>query len=89
MKDIFFFDKMLTPVIINFVYWILLLIAFLSGIGVMFSGYGGFSFGNFLMGLLTMLGGAVASRIWCELAIVFFKMNEALQDLRANQKPPQ
>ena len=28
------------------------------------------------------VGGAIGARIWCELLIVLFKMNEALQDLR-------
>ena len=32
-----------------------------------------------------MGGGALGARIWCELLIVLFKMNEALQDIR--QRP--
>jgi hypothetical protein len=41
MRDVFFFDAMLTPKIITFVYWLLLLIAVVSGFGSMFGGYGG------------------------------------------------
>jgi hypothetical protein len=29
-----------------------------------------------------MAGGAIGARIWCELLIVLFKMNEALQEIR-------
>lgn len=47
MKDIFFFDSMLTPKIITFVYWLLLFFAVVSGFGAMFSGYGGLTFGKF------------------------------------------
>ena len=82
MKDVLFFDKMLTPKIITFVYWLLLLAAVVGGLGSMFGGYGGFTFGKFFMGLLYVVGGAIAARIWCELLIVLFKMNEALQELR-------
>lgn len=82
MRDILFFDKMLTPKIITFVYWILLVGTVVGGIGSMFAGYQGFTFGSFLMGLVYIVAGAVGVRIWCELLIVLFKMNEALQDLR-------
>lgn len=88
MKDMFFFDNMLTPKIITFVYWLLLLAAVVGGLGSMLvvdlGGYGdrGFTVGKFFMGLLYMVGGAIAARIWCELLIVLFKMNEALQELR-------
>lgn len=37
---------------------------------------------KFLMGLLTILGGSIAARIWCELMIVIFKINENLQVLK-------
>lgn len=49
----------------------------------MFGGYGGFTFGKFFMGILYVVGGAIAARIWCELLIVLFKMNEALQEMRS------
>ena len=82
MKDVLHFDKMLTPKIITFVYWLLLLSAIITGLSTMFSGYGGFSIEKFFLGLVYAAGGALAARIWCELLIVLFKMNEALQELR-------
>jgi hypothetical protein len=82
MREILFFDNMLTPKIITVVYWLLLVMAVVGGLGSMFGGYGGLSFGSFFMGLLYIIGGAIAARIWCELMIVLFKMNEALQDIR-------
>ncbi len=82
MNDIFGFDKMLTPKIITFVYWILLLGVVVGGLGSIFTGPGGVSASSFLMGIVYTLGGAVAVRIWCELLIVAFKINEALQEIR-------
>lgn len=82
MNDVLSFDKMLTPKIITFVYWILLATAVISGFGSMFGGLEGFTLGKFFMGILYAAGGAVAARIWCELLIVLFKMNEALQEMR-------
>ena len=76
MKDLFFFDKMLTPKIIVFVYWLMLLSAIASGLGIMFAG------DSFFGGLGAAIGGIIGARIICELLIVMFKMNEALQDLR-------
>lgn len=81
MKDILFFDNMLTPKIITFVYWLLLLIAVFSGIGAIFTGYSGVTFGSFIMGIGIAIGGAVGARIWCELLIVLFKINENIKML--------
>lgn len=81
MKDIFFFDSMLTPKIITFIYWLLLLSAIVTGGMAMFSGYYGLTFSTFLTGLMYIVGGAVGARIWCELLIVLFKIHENLQKI--------
>ncbi|TDQ37282.1 DUF4282 domain-containing protein [Thiopseudomonas denitrificans] len=81
MKDILFFETMVTPKIITFVYWLLLFFSVVSGLGVMFGGYGGLSFTKLLMGLGTIIGGAIGSRIWCELMIVLFKIHENLKTI--------
>ncbi|OEE57476.1 hypothetical protein A1OO_16000 [Enterovibrio norvegicus FF-33] len=81
MKDVFFFDSMLTPKIITVVYWLLLLASVVSGITAMFSGYNGMTAGSFFSGLAIIVGGAVASRIWCELLIVLFKIHENLKKI--------
>lgn len=77
MKDIFLFDAMLTPKIITFVYWLMLLGALISGLSTIFAEYGGGVFA----GLGIIIGGAIGARIWCELLIVLFKIHENLQKL--------
>jgi hypothetical protein len=74
-KSVFFFDDMLTPKIITFVYWLLLVGCVLGGLTAMFTT-------SFFAGLVGMVLGLVFSRIWCELLIVLFKMNDALQAIK-------
>ncbi|MFT6834477.1 MAG: hypothetical protein ACJA0H_000508 [Francisellaceae bacterium] len=77
MKGIFLFESMLTPKIITFVYWLLLVAALVSGLTTMFGGYQS----SILGGLGIIIGGAVGARIWCELMIVLFKIHENLQKI--------
>jgi len=78
MKSVLTFESMITPKIITFLYWLLLLGVAVGGIGAMLS-FGRISFASFATGLLVMAGGALAARIWCELLIVLFKINEHMQ----------
>lgn len=73
-KDLFFFDRMLTPSIITVVYWLLLLGVIVAGIGTMFGQ-------SFFAGLGILIFGVVGVRIWCELLIVLFKIHQNLKTL--------
>jgi hypothetical protein len=66
---------MFTPKIITFVYWLALFAVVVSGIGSMFA-FGRVTFASFVTGLGIIIGGAIGVRIWCELLIVLFKINE-------------
>jgi len=79
MKFVFFFDSMLTPKIITFVYWLALLGVVIAALTTMF--VGGVSFGKFLMGVGVLVGGGVGARIWCELLIVLFKIHENIRKI--------
>jgi len=81
MKEIFYFEGMLTPKIITLVYWLLLLLVIVSGLSTIFGGYGGMSFGKFLMGVGIIVGGGIGARIWCELLIVLFKIHENIKKI--------
>ncbi len=74
LRSIFFFDAMLVPKIITGVYWFLLVGVMVSGLGMMFAG-------SFFGGLMVLLFGAVGVRIWCELLIVLFKINDHLKKM--------
>ncbi|MGE4406170.1 DUF4282 domain-containing protein [Pseudomonas sp.] len=81
MKDIFFFDAMLTPKIITLLYWVGLLAVIVCGIAAMFGAFGG----GFWFGLAILVGGLVGTRLWCELLIVMFKINENLKKIAIRQ----
>ncbi|KKO50426.1 membrane protein [Arsukibacterium sp. MJ3] len=76
MKDVLFFNSMLTPKIITIVYWLLLFAVLVSGLGSIFTAYG-----SFWSGLGILVFGSIGVRIWCELLIVLFKIHENLKKL--------
>ncbi len=86
IRDVLFFDAMLTPKVVTLVYWLLLVTAVIAGLGSMFyMGFQYMTFGTFVRGLAITVGGAIGARIWCELVIVLFKLNENVQRI-ANSK---
>lgn len=78
LKSFLNFDSMVTPKIITVIYWLSIIAVVISGFVSMFSGYQGFTFGSFLMGVGIIVGGILMTRIYCELFIVIFKINENL-----------
>ncbi len=78
MKKLLDFDTMIVPQLIKFIYWFMLVMAVLNGLRIMAGG----GFGGFISGLIMIVAGALVARIACEILIVLFKMNEALQDMR-------
>ena len=88
MRDWLYFDTMVTPKIITFIYWILLAGAVVSGLVLMVKGFGlmrysGFAgFGMIVAAQILTVLSALLARIYCEIMIVLFKINEALQDIR-------
>ena len=79
MKEFLHFDKMITTSIIKFVFWIGAGLSIIAGLIMMIGG--GVAV---LFGLLTIVFGPLVVRIYCELLIVFFKIHEALQDLKGS-----
>lgn len=88
MRDLLQFDSMVTPKIITFIYWVLLAACAISGLvllgkglGVMkYSGFAGF--GMIVAAPILVVVLALLARIYCEIMIVLFKINEALQEIR-------
>jgi len=75
-QDVLFFDSMLTPKIITFVYWLMIVGVVIAGLKEIFS-----SSGSIIQGVAILFGGLLAARIWSELLIVLFKINDNLQKI--------
>lgn len=85
MEDFLKFKKMITPVIIQVLFWVGVAGSVLGGLimmGMSFGQYGGGA-GTFLTGLLMVIIGPVSVRIYCELLILFFRMNETLTEIKS------
>lgn len=93
VRDIFVFEKWLTPTLAKFVYHIGLIAAavgglmtVVSGVAMMNAEFGGFGpgLGTVILGLLTFVGGAVGARIVAELTLILFEIHQELR--KANQR---
>lgn len=90
-KDFLSFKTMITLKVIQIMYLIIAVVITIAGISTMFSGgssrgYGGYGSGSFipggfLGGLLIIIFGNIIWRIWCELIIVFFRINKSLNNI--------
>jgi hypothetical protein len=84
MKDFLAFRTMLTPIIIQMIFWIG--VAVCAAIGLMYiitgatAQYGGGA--NVLKGLVILILGPLGVRIYCEILIIFFRINETLTEIK-------
>lgn len=90
LRDFMSFRRMITPVIIQVLFWIGVAISVLMGVIIFFGGIiGGISdnsFGSVLGGLIggpiIMLVGILLTRIYSELLILAFRINETLTEIK-------
>jgi Domain of unknown function (DUF4282) len=80
--DFFSFDRMITPAIIKVVFWIGLVLSVLGGLAFLLAGSGGAK----LLGLFYLILGPLFVRVYCELLIVIFKMNDTLSVIALNTR---
>lgn len=76
LRNIFFFDRMLTPKIILVIYWLAIAFFMLFALrGIVVETL------EVPQAIAVIVGGPILARLWTELAIVLFKINENLQVL--------
>lgn len=78
------FKRMITPLLIQGLFWIGAVFQVISGLVYIVKGassdYGGGA--TVLYGLFLLLVGPLITRVTCELIILFFSINENIADLR-------
>lgn len=84
MKDFLAFRSMLTPILIQMIFWLGAAICAVIGLVFIISGataqYGGGP--NVLKGLAILILGPLGVRIYCEILIIFFRINETLTEIK-------
>jgi hypothetical protein len=75
MGDFLTLRKMITPMLIQVVFWVSVVAAVIAGLVAIGNG-------ETATGVLVIVGGPLVIRIYCELLILFFRMNETLTDLK-------
>jgi len=96
MEDFWAFRKMITPVIIQVIFWIGSLISIILGIFLIANAHTPSItdyYGNTLSswnearvwyGIAIIILGPLFIRIWCEMLILFFRINETLTEIKNN-----
>ena len=80
MEEFLSFRKMITPIIIQIVFWIGVAVSVIFGLGIMFQG----TFVTFILGLMYVVLGPLTVRIYCELIILLFRIYDVLNDIKKN-----
>jgi len=74
MEDFLKFKKMVTPVVIQILFWIGIVACVIGGLLTMSN--------SLIQGFLVLLLGPLGVRIYCELLIVLFSINDTLTEMK-------
>ncbi len=80
-SDFLSFRKMVIPIIIQILFWLGVLIAVIFGIVYIVYGVVRSDVTALLYGLLVLILGPLVVRIYCEILILFFRINETLTEI--------
>jgi hypothetical protein len=75
------FETMITPFVIQAIFWIAVVILIIAGIIQIAASDGGV---GIVTGLATIILGPLLARIYCEIIIVFFRINDHLRAIQQN-----
>ncbi len=75
------FETMITPFVIQAIFWIAVVILIIVGIIQIVASDGGV---GIVTGLATIILGPLLARIYCEIIIVFFRINDHLRAIQQN-----
>ena len=82
MSDFWAFRKMVTPVIIQIIFWVGVIACVIGGIILIAVGLKQQGDQSVLKGVLLVIFGPLAVRLYCEILIVFFRINETLTEIK-------
>ena len=79
MGDFLKFETMMTPFVIQVIFWIAVVILVILGILQIIQGDSAI-----WTGLATIIVGPILARIYCEIIIIFFRINDHLRAIQHN-----
>ena len=79
MEDFLAFRRMVTPILVQILYWALTALAIIGGLIFLIVGDGA---AERVGGLLWMLLGPLVIRVYAEFIIIAFRINETLSEIR-------
>ncbi|MEK6536939.1 MAG: DUF4282 domain-containing protein [Actinomycetota bacterium] len=78
MKDFLTFRRMLMPILIQILFWIGVVIVIIAGLVILVTSKGDAKWGGLVMIILGPLG----VRLYAEMLIVIFKINDTLSEVK-------
>ena len=83
MNDFLKFRKMITPFVVQILFWVGVAFCVLIGFAMIATAGNGYNtFWEILTGLLVIILGPLVVRVYCELIVIFFRMNENLTEIK-------
>jgi hypothetical protein len=79
MDEYLTFRRLITPSLVQLVFWLGLVFIVIIGLGTMFTW-------SFWQGLAILVLGPLVLRIYCEIVIVLFRINNTLTDILDHQR---
>lgn len=76
MNEYLTFRRMITPVFIQVIFWVIVAVVVIAGIAMLADGRAG-------AGILTIVLGPLVARIYAEILIVIFKIHDNVAAIRA------
>lgn len=89
MKDFFEFKKLITPAVIKVIFMLGVVLSFFMGTLDIKAGVNAIDFGGSALifaGILKIFFGPIVVRVWCEIIVVLFKINDSLTEIKREQK---
>lgn len=97
MGDYLTFKKMITPIIIQVLFWLAAVVIVLAGLLSIFGGLVTMTKGSFQVGLgigqavagfIILIFGPIVVRIYAEILVVIFRINETLTEISQSLRKP-
>ena len=85
MGDFLRFEVMITPILIQILFWIAVAGTVIIGIAMIFTTRDAPGIGA---GILVIIFGSIAARIYAEILIVLFRINDHLRRIQHNTEHP-